>query len=108
MNHASEGDLTIAMVMVIEFIMPLLICILSMRNSLSVIVGVSALIIFYLVSSFSFCCCLRCIFSPGELLKQKSVCIDPKSFHFMCGACTQSGRAWGRISQARPFSESPC
>ena len=46
MNHASEGDLTIAMVMVIEFIMPLLICILSMRNSLSVIVGVSALIIF--------------------------------------------------------------
>ena len=72
-----------------------------MRNSLSVIVGASALIIFYLVS---FCCCLRCIFSPGELLKQKSVYIDPKSFHFMCGACTQSGvGAWGRISQARPF-----
>ena len=93
------------MVIVIKFIMTLLICILSMRNSLSVIVGVSALIIFYLVS---FCRCLRCIFFPGELLKQKSVYIDPKSFHFMCGACTQSGRAWGRISQARPFSESPC
>ena len=89
MNHANEGDLTIAVIMVIEFIMPLLVCILSMRNSLSVIVGVSAL---YLVS---FCCCLRCIFFPGELLKQKSVYIDPKSFHFMCGACTQSGRGLG-------------
>ena len=85
--------------------MPLLICILSMRNSLSVIVGGSALIIFYLVSSFSFCCCLRCIFSPGELLKQKSVYIDPKSFHFMCGACTQSGRGLGT---SQTLSESPC
>ena len=90
------------MVMVIEFIMPLLICILSMRNSLFVLVGVSAL------NLVSFCCCLRCRFFPGELLKQKSVYIDPKSYHFMCGACTQSGWAWGRISQARPFSESPC
>ena len=105
MNHANEGDLTSAMVMVIEFIMPLLICILSMRNSLSVIVGVSALIIFNLVL---FCCCLRCIFSPGELLKQKSVYIDRKSFHFMCGACTQSGRGLGTNLTSQTLSESPC